>query len=264
MFLLRFQILRVLNNLIRPALLITAAGLAALTAAAQQPQPLPTVAELRKNLDTIAASTEVESEDLIAQTSRQLVRYLKAQDLSDAAAKELGLDVTTGPADAAHLKVYTFSFSSGGTRGTVDRPVLQWKNAAGKRFAYALDEECSFANIHPLAVPGRTLYLLLGEEQGDSQCVYAQAFVIELKGDYLRLDSKAFGNSSSLRLCNAAISFEASKQAFVLDLTTYLKERDKAERLEDEQYLAQKGYRRQPGMKRLTLQFRNGRFVQQP
>ena len=253
--------------LIRLTLLCAATWLCTPSVVAQSSTQRPTLAELQKNLALMEASTEGESEAidrLLEQTTQQLVAYLGTHELPPAAAEELGLDLTTGPLDAASLKVYTFSYSSGGTRGTVDRPVVQWKNATGKLFAYALGEECFFDTIYKLTVPGRTQYLLLGAEKGDSQCVTYQAFVIELKGNYLLVDTPAFGKNPSLVLCNAPLSFDTSKQTLQFDFSDYLQQRGKEGRLADKQYLAQSGYHQKPGTKRLVLQFRNGHFVQQP
>jgi hypothetical protein len=238
---------------------------------AQQARKMPTAAELKKNLALVRTSVVGESDesiDLLDRTGRQLTRYLRANELSPAVAQNLGLDLTVGPADVAHLKVFTYSYSSGGTRGTIHSPVLQWKNRAGQRFAYALDEECFFGEIYDLRVPDRQLYLLLGTERGDSQCLVYQAFVVELKGDYLLLNNHAFGTGASLGLCNAEMSFDARKQTLLLDVSDYLRRLAEDGQLADEKYLtqslAQHGYRRKTGAKRTVLQFRNGRFVQQP
>lgn len=256
------------KTLIRLILLFATTWLAATPASfAQQAKKMLTATELKKNLAIIEASTEGESEaidHLLEQTTRQLMTYLGAHELSAAAAKNMGLDVTTGPQDAARLKVYTFSFSSGGTRGTIDRPVLQWRSASGQLFAYAPDEECLFSEIHKLATPGRTLYLLLGGEKGDSQCFAYEAYVIELKGNYLLLDKSAFGKSPSLLLCNAEMSFDASKQTLRIDFSNgeALDKTIDETIIQNEHPLTQSGYRCKPGAKSLVLQFRDGSFVQ--
>ena len=209
------------NPLLRIFLLATL-GLAtpAASIAQQAGKPLPTAAELKKDLAIIEASTEGESEaldQLMSKTARQLVAYLGAHDLSKAAAENLGLDLSVDSKDAAHFKVYTYSYSSGGTRGTIHRPVFQWQNAAGKLFAYRPDKECDFSEIYKLATPGRTQYLLLGAEKGDSQCLSYEAHVIELKGNYLLLDNPAFGKGPTIHLCNVEMTFDASQQALRLD-----------------------------------------------
>jgi hypothetical protein len=242
-------------------LLLAAAWLAIpLPGVAQAAKIVPTATELRKNLAVIEASTEGESEEidqLLTKTTRQLVAYLGAHAVSAAAAKGLGLALTVGPADAASVRVYTFSYSSGGTRGTIHRPVVQWKNAAGQLRAYALHEECCFNEIYPLPVASRALYLLLGMEKGDSQCDASEAFVFELTNNHLLL-SPAFGKTSSLLLCNAPMTYEAGKQTLRVDFD------DNELVVDDKDRLAQSGYRRKPGTKRLRLQLSGGSFRQQP
>lgn len=71
---------------------------------------------------------------------RRLVAYLKAYEVSAAQTKYLGLEYLDYK-DAAHLKVFTYTRYSGGTRGTIHWPVFQWKNMAGQLFAYSLSEE---------------------------------------------------------------------------------------------------------------------------
>ncbi|QKG56009.1 hypothetical protein GKZ68_04755 [Hymenobacter sp. BRD128] len=232
----------------------------ATSARAQQPaSPAPTAAELKKNFATIEAGTEGESDDfdkLTTTTARRLVTYLKAHEVSAAGAKDLGVELSAESADASHLKVFTYSLSSGGTRGTIHKPVLQWQNAAGQHFAYAVDEECEFTEIHPLASPGRALYLLLGMEKGDGQCDVSQAYVVELKGNYLLADNAVFGKKSSLSLCNVDMQLDASRQVLRINQTRNKEISDDALRLKE------RDYRRKPGAKSLVLKLSGGRFVQ--
>jgi hypothetical protein len=235
------------------------AGCRAPTALAQTPvKPAPTAAELQKNFAIIATGTEGESDDfdqLTTTTARRLVAYLKTHEVSAVEAKNLGLDYTAAKG-ADYLKVFTYSYSSGGTRGTIDKPVLQWKNAAGQLFAYAVNEECAFYEVHRLASPGHSLYLLLGNEKGDGQCDVSQAYVVELKGNYLLANNTVFGKSASLSLCNMDMDFDASKQVLRIDPT------HNKEIIDDQLRLQECGYRRRPGAKSLVLKLRNGRFVQ--
>ena len=222
------------------------------------PKTVPTAAELKRDFAIIAAGTEGESDDfdkLTAATARRLVTYLKAHEVSAVAARSLGLDYLESKG-ADHLKVFTYAYSSGGTRGTIDKPVLQWQNAAGQLFAYAVGEECGFYEIHRLASPGRTLYLLLGNEKGDGRCDISQAYVVELKGNYLLADNAVFGKSSSLSLCNVDMEFNASQQVLRIDQTRN-KDID-----DDKLRLREHGYRRRPGAKSLMLKLSGGRFVQ--
>lgn len=235
------------------------AGLLAGAPVAQAQQPAknpPTAAELKKDIARLAQGTEGESDafnKLVATMGRRLVAYLKTKEVTAAGAKDMGLGYTESK-EADQLKVLTYAYNSGGTRGTIDQPVLQWQNAAGKRFAYACHEECDFDKIYKLVSPGRTLYLLLGQEKGDTRCFTSQAYVIELKGDYLLL-TPAFGPSPLLRLCNVEMEFDASKQMLHLDLSD-----TEVPEYNDED-LAKVGFRRQAGTKQLALKFSGGRFV---
>lgn len=235
--------------------LVAAAGLATTAVSlAQQPAKTgPTAAELKKNFALIGSGTEGESDafdKLTAATARRLVTYLKTHEVTAARAKALGLDYAESK-NADHLKVFTYSYESGGTRGTIHRPVLQWQNAAGQRFAYSMDEECWFYKVYKLASPGRMLYLLLGVDRGDSQCLNYQARVVELKVNYLRLDNTAFDKKPVLRLCNVYMTFSPARQVLGLDLTEYSTEHDEV--------LPAQWYR--PGANTLALKFSNGRFI---
>jgi hypothetical protein len=257
---------------------LLAAGLlvgAPIAQAQQTAKAPPTLAELEKNLQTISEGDEESVAELVDQTARQLVAYLKAHVLSDADQATLGLDETAVTQDITHLKAYTFGYSSGGTRGTVHVPVLQWQNAAGKLFAYRMHEECELTEMYKLASPGRTLYLLLGQEQGDMNTTASMAYVLELRGDYLRLDNAVFGQRASLIVGNVEMSFDKRKQVLRLDLSDH----DASE--EDDKLLAQLGYRgtfpkrpmtlfrrtyppqqsKGPGKKVLDLKFTGERFV---
>ena len=184
-------------------------------APAQQPAPAgPTAAELKKNIARIERGTEGESvafDQLVAATDKKLVAYLKAHDVSAAAAKSLGLGYDASP-DSARLKVFSYTYSSGGTRGTITQSVLQWHNRAGQRFAYVAHEEGGFGEIHRLPSPGRTQYLLLGSEQGSGICMRGLAWLIELKGNYLLLDKQALDNQPRLDICNVALTYDARRR----------------------------------------------------
>lgn len=265
------------NTLLRAGVVAAAWLAATLGTLAQQPaRPGPTAAELKKSLAAIGEGDEESLGDLPDETARKLVTFLKAHELSAAGAKAMGLELSAASEDAAHFKVYTIDYSSGGTRGTVHVPVFQWKNAAGQLFAYRAHEECDFTEVHKLASPGRTLYLLLGQEQGNMNTTVSEAFVVELKGNYLQLDQVAFGKNSPLVLGNVEMSFNDGKQLLKLDLADH----DASEK--DDKILVQWGYRskfpdkpftmfrrtyppmeprKKSAAKTLTLKFSGGRFV---
>ena len=234
------------------------------TQAQQKPKAPPTIAELKKNLEAIGEGDEESLGDLPDETARRLVTYLKSHELPDAQAKALGLEQVAGPNDAARLHLYTFGYASGGTRGTVHVPVLQWQNAAGKRFAYKLNEECEFDEIHKLVSPGRTLYLLLGKETTNSYTDLSEAYVVELKGDYLLLNNTAFGKSALLSLGDVAMKFDEGKQQLYLTAVP-----NEPPPIAKEIYIAntaslwQWSQRGQRAPKKVALKFTGAQFVRQ-
>ncbi|PJJ53258.1 hypothetical protein [Hymenobacter chitinivorans] len=242
---------------------LAATGLASAPAKAQD----PAAAELRKNLGILETSTEFEDEaweKLIADTSRKLIAYLRTHDVSAAGAQSLGLELTADSQDAAHFRVFTYSYQSGGTRGTVHRPVFQWTNAAGQHFAYHPDLECYYNEIYKLATPGRTLYLLLGQERGDGRCLASEAYVLELKGNYLLLDHAAFGQSPGLVLCNVEMTFQAARQTLRISLAERPYPTDEEARTDFADALLRSGYRIRRGAQSVGLLLSGARFGQKP
>ncbi|MGI4867875.1 MAG: hypothetical protein ACRYFZ_28420 [Janthinobacterium lividum] len=189
------------------------------TALAQTPaRPAPTAAELKKNLALVAGCIDGESDatdNLISKTAHQLLTYLKTHEVTATAAKNMGLGYLDSK-DAAHLKVFSYTYSSGGTRGDITNNVFQWKNPAGQLFVYAAHEEGGLNEIYKLASPGRTQYLLLGTEQGSSICMRGLAWLVELKGDYLLLDDKAFDNKPTVDICNVKATYDARRQTLTM------------------------------------------------
>ncbi len=217
------------------------------TASAQSAaRPAPTAAELKKNLAAIGEGTEETIGGLADETARRLAIFLKTHDLTAAQAEQIGLEPPVVSGDA-HLRVYTIGYASGGTRGTVHIPVVQWKSATGQLGAYRLHEECDFTEVHKLASPGRMLYLLLGQEEGDMNAMKSEARVVELKGNYLLLDEAAFGSYTPLVLSNVELSFENRPQVLTLDLADH----DADE--QDDKVLAQWGYHGKFPKRPLTL-----------
>jgi hypothetical protein len=227
--------------------LLTLLGSSVFNASAQSAsRPAPTVTELKKKLVAIGEGNEETIGELADETALRLTAFLKTHELSAAQATEIGLETPVAAGDG-HFKVYTIGYASGGTRGTVHIPVLQWKSAAGHLGAYRLHEECDFTEVHKLASPGRTLYLLLGQEEGDMNAMKSEALVVELKGNYLLLYKAAFGNYAPLVLHNVELSFNDHQQVLKLDLADH----DADE--EDDKVLAQWGYHGKFPKRPLTL-----------
>ena len=233
--------------------------LAATPALAQRPAgaaagPLHRAIQALADYDN-AATPDLNIDSVATATARQAARYLQSHALTAAQAGALGLPLSVDSQDAAHLRVYTFGYTSGGTRGAVSVAVVQWRDAAGQLEAYPLPVACGFSEIYKLASPGRTLYLLLGTERLNAPSVLSQALVLELKGKYLRLDNAVFGAGPLLPLSNTDMEFDPARQTLHLDLTNYAPEQ------QGEDPLLTCGYHGSPASRQLTLRFSNGRFV---
>lgn len=194
---------------------------------------------------------EGDDPDLTEDVAKKVVSYLKAHRLNAAEANKLGLILAASSRD--QVRVYSFSQHSGGTRGSVTNVVLQWQNKEGQLFAYYLPVECGFDELYPLSAPGRTMYLLLGQEQGSSICMAGIAYVVELKGNYLILDNEIFnvkehGNKNELTICNVAMQFDTRRQVLSVVADSTFGEPDV--------------YSDRP-FKPYKLLFRQGRFVKQ-
>jgi hypothetical protein len=111
------------------------------------------------------------------------------------------------------IEIYTFSYETYGTRGTVHNPVIRWRNSNGTFGAYALFPvegrktaikgiEMEFTEVHRLPSPNRTLYLLIGSERGDTHVYEGMAMVVEIKGNQLLLNYPAFFGLSPILIYN--------------------------------------------------------------
>lgn len=235
------------------ALLATAPALAQRPAGAAA-GPLQRAIQALANYNN-AATPDLNIDSVATATARQAARYLKSHKLTATQAEALGMPLTVNSEDAAHLRVYTFGYTSGGTRGAVSTAVVQWRDAAGQLGAYPLPVACVFSEIYKLTSPGRTLYLLLGMERLNAPSMLSQALVLELRGKYLRLDNAVFGAGPLLPLSNTDMEFDPVRQTLHLDLTNY----DPVQQGGDP--LLDGGYHGVPASRQLTLKFSNGHFI---
>jgi len=157
------------------------------------------LSEYNENIDY----SYLDFDSLSAVTGKNLVSYLKNKpiyfnDRFSNFKKIVSKDST--------INLYTFSYSSHGTRGDVGHPVIQWKKKDNTYGAYELFHsnkkgfcglEVNFSEIHKLPSKNRNLYLLMGAEKGSTNLYLGVALVIEIKNDYLILDYPAFFDSSS-------------------------------------------------------------------
>ena len=241
-------------------LLLAALLAGPMPARAQGGSAVPLASKLKHDIQALADydsrnTPELDIKSVASETAREMARYLKAHELSAAEAEKFGMELSVDSQDASHLRVYTFWYTSGGTRGGVSVPVLQWRNQLGQLAAYPLPVACTFNAIYKLAGPGRTLYLLLGDERLNAPSMLNQAFVVELKGKYLLLGNAVFGQSSLLPLCNTDMEFDETQQILHLGLTNY------DPKQQGDNPLKTWGFRGIPASRELSLKFSAGRFV---
>lgn len=128
-----------------------------------------------------------------------------------------------------NLAIYSFSYSSGGTRGNITCPIIQWKYhggiTAGNVSAFL---NCSFEKVIVLDKL-KNLYLLIGHEKGDGSCNESIAYVISIDKNELNLQYKAFEDHSYLKICNGEFTYDEVKKT----LNFKLKDKTNKENLSD-------------------------------
>lgn len=174
---------------------------------------------IKKNISfaadyTYSAYPDYNIDSLCLITAKKTAKLMSGSNFSNTYYKSLGLKLAIESKDKTNVKVFNFGYDCGGTRRVITHPIIQWKNAIGKTFAYNLSAKinCNFFEIHQLKSKGRNLYLLIGVEAGDSNCYQGIAYVIEIKGDKLILDFPAFVNRPYLNLCNREFEFDENTQ----------------------------------------------------
>ncbi len=140
--------------------------------------------------------------------ANNLVKYLKTEDSKNLVPNEIGLlEDMIRTDDKRNIRIYNFTHDSGGTRGMITYPVIQWTNDEGKLFAYNFSKKinCLFEEIYPL---DDDFYLLIGYEKGSGACRQSMVYVIQFKEDYLLLEYPAFVDRPYLNFCNVKYTFD--------------------------------------------------------
>lgn len=236
---------------------------------------------IKKNISfaanyTYSAYPDYNIDSLCLITAKKTVKLMSRSNFSSTYYKSLGLKLAVESKDKTNIKVFNFGYDCGGTRRIITHPIIQWKNAIGKTFAYNLSAKinCNFFEIHQLKSKSRNLYLLIGVEAGDSNCYQGIAYVIEIKGDKLILDFPAFVNRPYLNLCNREFEFDSKAQILTsllehasvpVPLTyslnaqgDYSKDKNANKELEN---LIAKGYQNEPSI--FYLKFNGRQFVKE-
>ncbi len=182
------------------------------------------LAILDSQLSLLAAYSEdteiIDFDELQLQAQDNLMTYLKQKRLYD---KDSIQNLYIVASADSNVRLHTYAYQSGGTRGEVHNPVIQWKKSDGTFGVYALPYEMDFYSIDKLTSKSHNLYLLTGAEKGSSRLFVAMCLVIQIKNDYLILDYPAFFNGSSDLVyfddlatgdgsCIACIDYEAKTQ----------------------------------------------------
>ncbi|MEO5911333.1 MAG: hypothetical protein ABIP95_10620 [Pelobium sp.] len=175
--------------------------------------------QIKKNISfakdyTYREQPDYDIDGLCLITGKKTASLMTGNNFSTVYYEKLGLSLSAESNDKQAIKIFNFSYPSGGTRGNVTHPIIQWKNASGKTFAYNFSTKinCEFYDIYPLKSTGRNLYLLIGAETGDGNCYQGIAYVIEIKSDYLLTDNAIFANRPYLNLCNREYDFDVKTQ----------------------------------------------------
>lgn len=182
--------------------ILLSSALNAQTSGEKQCDPAALRKLIRENLDLLSRydedTEEIDFDAAKNQLAKSLMTYLKQDTLSEKQlyGKETMSNFSVSVSEDGKIRLYTYSFHSGGTRGEVHLPIIQWKKSDGSWGAYELPYEMHFYSIDKLKSE-RTLYLLSGMEKGSSRLFVAMDLVIRIKNDYLILDYPAFFNESS-------------------------------------------------------------------
>lgn len=110
------------------------------------------------------------------------------------------------------LKIWSYDENSGGTRGIVHNPIIEFiGNDKHYVVNMSIKIRCEFHEIHELDfIEG--IYLLLGSEKEDGACVEQIAYVIKLNGgNKIDLEYPAFGGRPYLSLCNGQFIYDENE-----------------------------------------------------
>lgn len=116
--------------------------------------------------------------------------------------------------DNLQVHIYNFGLNSGGSRGWITHPVIQWRDRNGLHHAYNLSKNinCRFNQIHKLRASTGNLYLLIGSEIGNSSTIQNIAYVIKIDEKSIFRNYKVFINRSYINLPNSVLSFNDKTQ----------------------------------------------------
>lgn len=162
-------------------------------------------------------------------TAEKLVRLLTFTDSRKLNLKEYGhLELSAFTNDSFDIHIYNFYYYTGGSTGSRDYSVIQWKNKNNKLFAYHLTEalEWEFIEIYKLNSNSANLFILLGSTQVTANQYIGLAKVIQLNDSNINLDYPAFINKPEFEIWSNNLSFDTLTET----LSFGLQEMEKSDR----------------------------------
>lgn len=115
------------------------------------------------------------------------------------------------------LKIYSFGFDCGGTRGFITYPIVVWKDNNNKNHAFNLSKyrNCKFEQVHQLT---NNLLLLIGYESGSGAGYQSIAYVIEIKNNKLNPVYPAFVKRPFINFQSGTYTFSNKKKILKFEL----------------------------------------------
>ena len=156
---------------------------------------------------------DIDIDSLSADCSVLLTRLFTYEESLKLDTEKMGLGLVAKTDDRYQIRIYHFSFHSGGTRGDISHQVIQWQGNDGKLYSEVLPPEYGFYEIYPLKTSMNcNFYLLLGGEQASSISITSTFYVLQFIENELIRDYPAFVNRPIISMKNAEISFDSKTQ----------------------------------------------------
>lgn len=147
----------------------------------------------------------------------RLTAYLKEHELTNAQSDSIGFELCIDKVEFNAVKLYNFNYHSGGTRGLISHPIIQWISLDGELCSYNLSKNinCYFSEIYSLSSSDKTLYILLGQESGSGACVQNIVYCIEINNNRLIVTNPIFVNRPYINFCNISFEFKQSTEELI-------------------------------------------------
>lgn len=158
------------------------------------------------------------------ETSVLLTNLFKQKHIDSNSFKDFNnLSLSAKTNESLQVHIYNFGFNSGGSRGWITHPVIQWRDRNGVHYAYnlSMNINCRFNQIHKLTATTGSLYLLIGSEKGNSSTIQNIAYVIKIDENNIFSNYKAFINRSYINVPNSELSFNDKTQTLMCISDTY-------------------------------------------